>query len=320
MNLLCPYCLGKDIVRMDSGYVCQRTRLAISRYYVENPEISKAVISIVGFRGHGKTVFLTALFSALYKLAGIWPGFFTMALDGNSLDTLKKALFNLEKGSLPDPTPKMFPMPTVIEASNIPRFKKWFLFFYDTGGESFEKAINLIEYGKFITGSITVTFLVSVSELEQNGFSMYELLNIYINGLKELNGSTQKQHLIVVLTKADRLNDMLMHGWEGIWNYLTNGGLERLRQVNMVHYLNEMKGISESLKDSLRSNLEIHQFIHLAEHNFKSVEYCIVSSLGSEPNGNKLTTGLNPKRILDPIFWVFEKSRSRSLLTQFFDN
>jgi len=56
------------------------------------------IISVVGFPGHGKTVYLCALFHFLDKiLAGIWPGFFTKVLDQASMDTLRTHRASLDK-------------------------------------------------------------------------------------------------------------------------------------------------------------------------------------------------------------------------------
>ena len=54
--------------------------------------------------------------------------------------------------------------------------------------------------------------------------------------------------------------------------------------------------------------LNAHEFVNAAESNFKSLNFSIISALGTEPEGARLTVEIVPRRILDPVLFVIEKS------------
>ncbi|MFQ6063242.1 MAG: hypothetical protein ACE5J9_08745 [Methanosarcinales archaeon] len=62
-------------------------------------------MSAVGFIGHGKTIYFASIFDIFDQLAGIWDGFHTIAIDKDSLDTVKDNLKSLKVGELPPSTP-----------------------------------------------------------------------------------------------------------------------------------------------------------------------------------------------------------------------
>jgi len=47
----------------------------------------------------------------------------------------------------------------------------------------------------------------------------------------------------------------------------------------------------------------------MADKHFKSVTFSMVSALGAQPHGQQLSAPIAPRRVLDPLFWVMEKSR-----------
>jgi hypothetical protein len=104
------------------------------------------VVSAVGFRQHGKTVYLSTLFYALKKLdlPTHWPTFFTAGLNEDSLTTIYENVSLLEQGNLPDSTPKNFPRPTMMRVHGVPFQPNCTLLCYDTGGECFEKPTQLV--------------------------------------------------------------------------------------------------------------------------------------------------------------------------------
>jgi hypothetical protein len=70
-----------------------------------------------------------------------------------------------------------------------------------------------------------------------------------------------------------------------------------------------MKHVSQDLKTYVRNDLKELQFLNLATDRFKSMEFSIISALGTQPSGTHLDAVSVPKRIFDPLLWVIYKSQ-----------
>ena len=307
-NSLCPYCLNVDSIadksdKNEQNYACISCKSNVPREYVNYGKIPREVVSAVGFRGHGKTVYFASLFHTLNDLASFWPGFYTFAVDEKSLETVRDNAKLLKTGALPDATLMNFPAPTIVRFSNMPSLGHRFFLFYDTSGEAYARQSALIQHASFVKHSRTVIFIISLDDLEHDGQRAHDLLSVYVQGLTELKGNTKEQRLLVVFSKADLLEARLQNQGE-IWHYLQTGRLENLGNVKLNQYVKEMKRISKSLGKFIRYDLKDMQFLNFAQDRFKGVDFCIVSALGSEPAGARLRDEVTPKRIIDPILWV----------------
>jgi len=324
--MLCPYCLEHVKLQMSgkeksASYQCanKECQHTIPNEYAKNSGIGKIVVNAVGFSRHGKTVYFSSLFYIFNQLAEHWPDFATLSVDENSLLTVKDNIRMIDQeGILPNPTQKNFPMPTIIRFSNLPIGKDKFFLFYDTGGESYRRAQNMVRFAGFVKNSIVVNFFVSLDDLEKPRDQLHELLQIYIQGLADLAGDSTRQHLIVVLTKGDKLRKMLGDTWSEIWESLENAHIKDLDQ-SIFNYLCRLRNLSGKIEDFVRKGLKAHQFINLAKTRFKSVEFCVISSLGSPPaeDGRTLQTRINPKRVIDPLVWLMFKDRPKWFRTIF---
>lgn len=313
--MLCPFCLSEVRFKLESadsksGYICPNPdcKQQVPALYVqEYSSYPPGVANAIGFRGHGKTVYFASLFYALKKLrlSQHWPQFFTMGLNEESLDTVYENVAMLEDGKLPDSTPKNFPRPTMVRVEGIPMQSNCTLLFYDTSGEAFEKATQLVMYASFVKRARTAMFLISSRDVNDPTMEMHKLLNTYVVGMAELGSSARHQHLVVVYTKADEMVEILRE-YEDIEAYLRRGSIDEL--VSQKHYMREMYSISEQLREFTQRKLEAHEFLSAADANFKSVSFCIISALGARPQGQQTSVQITPRRILDPMLWLMEKS------------
>jgi hypothetical protein len=231
-----------------------------------------------------------------------------MGLDEESLDTVYSNARMLGDGALPDSTPKNFPRPTMIRAEGIPMQPNCSLLMFDTGGECFEKPTQLVQFAGFVRRAEAAMLLISLADLEDPRAGMQQLLNTYIVGLGELGGRTRDQHLVVVYTKADQSAAHFTGRWGELRTYLIEGSIEALAQPD--GYIKRMEQISELLRQFTEEELQAHEFINAAESNFKSVSFSIISALGTGPQGARLSVEIVPRRILDPVLWIMEKSFS----------
>ena len=314
LHMVCPNCLHHDCITKTSDennivYICENCKSRIVREYATNAAIPRDVISAVGFRGHGKSVYFASLFNTFEDIATLWKGFHSFAIDETSLKTVTENRQMLRQLKLCEATLMNFPSPTVIRLSNIPSLGDRFQLFYDVSGEAYEGASRIVRYASFVKLSNTVLFIVSPTDIDPPGEEIHRLLSTYVQGLSELNGESKKQHLIVVLSKGDRLQHQLQR-YDGIWDYLLDGGISELKDFKMGKYIKGMKQNSHNLKKYINDELNGAQFLNFAEERFKTVDYCIISALGAEPKGNMLEARAAPKRLLDPLLWVSYRSMS----------
>ena len=60
------------------------------------------------------------------------------------------------------------------------------------------------------------------------------------------------------------------------------------------------------------------QRINTAQAHFKSLNFSIISALGTEPMGARLSVDIVPRRILDPLLWIMEKSFPKTFWQRWF--
>ncbi|MCP4347893.1 MAG: hypothetical protein GY795_20515 [Desulfobacterales bacterium] len=328
----CPYHLKRIKPKLEyksntAPYVCPECGVEIPRDFVEKKDIPRATVGLVGFPGHGKTVYITSLFYLLKYLRNQWDDYFLLSLDDNTHSILHHHVPLFESSELPDATPSNFPSPSLIYFHNIPMFGDGFLCFYDTSGEVFEDTRRIPYHGKFVAHSDSVLFNVSLNDCGKNwSDKMIELLNIYINAVYNRMhvNIKKKQHLIVVLTKSDSLtnSDSLVSLSEDLIDELKNGGTYKNYLFNSEsrNMFSRLKERSEAIKFWLLQK-GCQAFVNIASQYFSTVEYTMVSSTGSPPVGRKLAARLmpeDPKMILDPFLWVLEKNRSVSIWKKLF--
>jgi hypothetical protein len=292
-------------------YLCPTCNEQVPALYSQDyRQYPPVVVSAVGFRQHGKTVYFASLFYTLKKLALArdWPEFFTMGLDDESLDTVYSNARMLDAGALPDSTPKNFPRPTMIRTEGVPMQPDCTLLFFDTGGECFEKPRQLVQFAGFVRRAKVAMLLISIPDLADPRADMQKLLNTYVVGMGELGGRARDQHLVVVFTKADQLVGRLTGRWESLYTYLVEGSVEDLARHD--GYVKRLNHVSDQLYAFTAEELHAHEFLNAAESNFKSTNFAIISALGTEPQGARLSVQIVPRRILDPVLWIMEKSFS----------
>jgi hypothetical protein len=316
--MLCPYCLADVQFILEKGYFCPECSEQVPPMYVRGyKEYPPLVVSAVGLRGHGKTVYFASLFYLLKEspLSAFWqPDFFALSLSDRDLETVHSNAQMLKDGKLPGSTPMNFPRPTMLRVAGIPMWPKQrncTLVFYDTSGESFERASELVKYARFAQQAEMVMLLISLSDMPDPAHDMRMLLNTYIIGIEDLGGSTRHQDLMVVYTKADEMDERLSASpWNEVQIYLNNGSVSSLAQVK--GYQRQMYEISNCLYDFTRIKLKADEFMNLAQTNFRGVGFSIVSALGSAPEDGHMAVEVNPLRVLDPVIWMIGRSPSLS--------
>jgi hypothetical protein len=304
--MLCPYCL-----QTTSPPVCSRCKEVLPPMYVSrhgNPNGDPAILSIVGFSGHGKTVYLASLLDAMERnLTTPWPNFYRQALDPDTAKTVMDNLAQLRRGELPESTRRNFPRPSIHLLTGMPEYRTRQWLAYDPPGEAFETDLGIEKYAHFVQHARVVLFLVSLPDLrEPKGGEMHRLLEMYVLGMARMKAKTKRQHLVVAFTKADILKNTLVDCPTTVQRL--NTPIEATFSGSKKNYLAVLRQVSDELLNFTENVLGAKFFVRLQRDAFRSVSYCAVSALGSPPEGGHLTTTMEPRGVVDPLIWVLEKS------------
>lgn len=307
----CPYHLGLvEVSGIRSSIHCPECGTLIPRDFIEKTHIPRVTVGLIGFSGHGKTVYITSLFYLLKFLQAQWPSYYLRTLDDHTYKIFFENIPTFERSELPESTPVNFPLPALIFLGNLPHFGDWFFSFFDTAGEVFEAATTITNEGRFVAHAEVILFLISIPDSGEDWPDRIQaLVDIYIRAVYGQLGLDLKkrQHLIVVFSKGDLLLDReaAVTG-----NFLMSGGSYQ-NYTHLEHKLSELSEISQNLRTWLEGSGG-QGLVNLCQDNFKSVEYTIVSATGAAPVGNRLVTTLqpdDPKRVLDPFLWIMLKTK-----------
>ena len=278
----------------------------IPRDYIERLDILRANVGLVGFSGHGKTVYLTSLFSALGQLSVYWQNYYYRSLDEYSHQILYEQVPLFEKGRLPDSTPANFPNPTLVYYHQIPVSRdqnNFFLNYYDTAGEVYTDADQISRAGYFVAHSDIVLFIVSLSDCDPERFDeeLSRLIDTYIRAVEDRLNRRLKtnQHLVLVFSKADIIADMFP---QKIKDWLELGH-NNWYAHDLFEKFHAIQKYSLELHDWLLNDLKCFRFINMVNDHFKSVNYTVVSA--TDPSKNLP----DPLRVLDPFLFILHLAK-----------
>jgi|GEM_PF-504679 parallel beta-helix repeat protein len=307
----CPYCLNDVVTFLEEKDASGRPVLvcpdATCReagvpllYVQEYDQYHPIPFSIVGLRGHGKSVFVSSLFHEFERLGERWPDFYSGPLDEDSMREIRKRLVDLAGGKLPEATRSVFPRAHVMRLDNIPRVGGCHLMMFDTSGEAFRDVNGIMAYGRYVRRSPAVVWLISLEDLGAPD-ELNDFLTVYLQALAEMNTAPGKQELIVVLTKGDLLlkSAKLAKLPESASNFLLEHDLDPRTNSWSV-----LEKLSEDMREYLARN-GFHQFVNRAGKAFAAVRFAVVSAQGTADVGGSLDVGLMPRGVLAPLFWLW---------------
>lgn len=325
--MLCPFHLA-EVQKFDSttitlgeGRVMQTficpvagCEQAIPRVYVEEySSYQPLLLSVVGFRDHGKSLFLASLVHVLRdaSLARSWPGFSAITLNNDTFKNIHEALQKLNQGVLPESTQAAdFPAPGLLRLEPTLFHPGRTLLCYDTGGEVFKDPTTILKYASFVELAKAVLFLVSIADLADPSTDLVRLLETYIQGSSEIGKRRASQHLIVVFTKAEEIEQLRGDPWKDIAEYAQSSVEDDPPRSN--RYGHGLDKVSHRLAEFTDVGLRGASFMNAARAWFASVEFCIVSALGAAPHEGRLSGPLAPRRVIDPLIWLMAKDQPQT--------
>lgn len=310
----CPYCLSRhekyELDDQTGVYRCPNCKTVVPRSYLESEQMLKSTVGVVGFSGHGKTVYLTSLFSTLGKFSRFWNGYYYRSLDDFTHRVLYEQVPMFEKGQLPESTPANFPNPALIQYHDIPHFNDCFLGFYDTAGEVFRDVDQITRAGFFVAHSDVVLFIMSLHDVDAQNLDneISGLLDTYVRACHDRLNVTLKdnQNLVVIFTKGDLIGKHLSHD---IRDWVTSGHYGWYAQELNSRIL-DMARNSVNVEDWLVEKMGCSRFVNMSKAHFREVRYTVVSATGYADleEGHDIP---EPLRVLDPFLWVLYFARKK---------
>lgn len=314
MGIFCPFCLSEH---SDSNRKCLQTGKEIPQSYEKALQRGALIypIAVIGYKGCGKTTYLSSLIYALYnKLPNDWISL--LVLNQSTLDKIEKSYIpTLRKGFFPPPTSKFFEEPLIIKVNysltklGLLKLKREaILIFYDTMGGNYDSVDSIKDNFPLIKNIPNIIVLVDLYSMHFSSdgipadMKLHSLINKLTLALDELGSSSKEKNLIVNFTKIDRFWDMGKDKED----------FELLTQLPS-DYDSEMSFIRFYKKVILERNYSLFRFIKRKYNNFFEIidneyggySFFTSSSVGSKPSEKDNTFQVyNPLGVVDPLLWM----------------
>jgi hypothetical protein len=308
----CPRCLHPNSIHAESDTRCSECNEKYDKLYIQKCDqngTETVPITIVGFRQHGKTVFLSSLYLHIGKIISdpLFQGSHYRAINESALDVLKRKREELAECRLPAPTPTAFATPLALYWRKLPLhisnpLDVVFLLF-DTGGENFANSAYLKENAGYLTRSKVLIWLVSIDDLD-NQWHLDEFLPRYEQAIADLGRPHVKQRLIVVLTKCDNFLDE--SNFPPIAAKFIKGDITDLGVYQDSQML---RTLSLQIQDWLKMEHGLHNFVNQVREEFSDVIFLPSSALGSQPENNERIKSVYPRGVLLPLFCAIRLPR-----------
>ena len=316
---VCPSCRQKTFVT-----ICPKCHNRIPSEMVRKKGF---IISIIGARSSGKTIYITTLINELmrhgYNLGNLGITAVNVTDDPayNTQSRYKNDFFDViyKNKTLPgntNATDVRNRIPLIYELSK-PKTKPVYLVFYDTAGENFNDPKKIPGNVKFLEESDAVIFLLDTFEVpyvqEKLGISQEGLRYNFIvdnlhthfnNGDPALRDRHFAKPMALVFSKIDAILSN-----EDKFEDTAIAGMSIANNSNFLNgdpvNLSDFDSVSVSLQGALASWQE-NNFLQIFSNFYKKVKFFGISSLGSEPVGQSIKS-VKPYRVLDPLVWILHE-------------
>ncbi|MDR0663142.1 MAG: hypothetical protein LBF80_03565 [Spirochaetaceae bacterium] len=309
---------------------CPRCGAVIPKTALETPNLP---FSIVGVTNSGKTNYITVMLHELGKASGL-----RLALAHQTDDTLKHQRKNYtliyEDHTRPDSTLGGESMPQIWSIGNLQKksgdkVPRYTFTIFDGAGEDHENNLvpsstvcRYIKASKAIILAIDPLVLSNIQrggvvdpDVMKNSLGGYtgatknaaDVINSVVSYIKAARGISSSKLLdipvAVVLTKFDTIINHRSFGPQAL---VKKKSLNvRDGRVNIT----EIKQVDGEIRNWLHEIGE-GAFINVLESHFKEFYFFGVSSFGAPPvTQDTLVKDIRPHRVLDPILWLFKKSK-----------
>ena len=324
----CPYC-HEETTRV----VCPECHNVLPKAMLEE---GSTIISIIGDRSSGKTVYFLSLMNELqeygYKIGvpDVYP--WDYSYDGKTSSSavytdLKNKMFT--HCVLPEQTRAVTPIPMIFRMEFTGKKQKKsegiYIVFYDTAGEIFQNAERIDETARFLKDSAGVIFLIDPFSLD----GLHETLvqggiisddegrfvgadpSRVFDSLRQFTGNERLKDKPLALTfsKIDAVLSALDNCPQGY--KIQNVNLQKNSSFITTGKfdVDEIERIHESLKSVAEDKWRAGKFWGRASGVYAegNVRMFAMSALGNNPDKNGNIKKPTPYRVMDPLVWILYK-------------
>lgn len=317
-KILCPYDMAenrywKELIQCAS---CKKTLPPL--YRQDHLEAPPFFLQVLGESQMGKSVFLQSTTLNLYNMNRFWPlndkggssPYTSIPLTEETRVYRGDVLKFQQDGKLPEATQLTLQQAYIMELKNMRRWGSRTLVMRDIAGNAMETIEFKTEYlPYFLYVPVTVMMFSPTDLIAKPEQPMDNLMTGFITTLASNKRDYKKDYrrVVVTISKADKLGNLPNELNEYLESdpFRLNAPSIVADHLYMSNYMNKLEHISEVVKNYISEKVPGgNQFLAQAElYNVKLV-FCIISSTGSNPRmeNNKITS-VDPKRVLDPLFW-----------------
>lgn len=329
-RIMCPRCLT-NLAFTPALNTCPECNYIFPVMYKQHFEKAAPMfLQVFGWTQHGKSMFLDVLRIMLMEsMYAFWPDYSHGA--ATDLDQQHENILRLERqnGLPPGATPKRDRSQNEVYITRLQNMERWGsrqMVIMDQPGENFETMEKIpAEEIPYLVGTRTTFMMISLSDIDEarssgnikGGTSIDQLLQNYITTMARFNVdlSEDRRNLIVVLTKADKLDSLPAN----LRNYLeldevyqasvqtTDNNL--LQGVKLSEYIEKLDRVSKAIEQWLQADpfpqrLGGRAFVRIARQNNIHTRYTLISATGQDIDQGGVQ--IAPRRVLDPFFWALE--------------
>jgi hypothetical protein len=252
-------------------------------------------------------------------MANVWRHYTCTAVTEASQRKLQELEENFfAQGRMPSATSRGMQEAYILLLERMPLWNGRTLVIRDCAGEIFDTMQIPVEDTPYLLRVPTTLMCISLPDLHNTaGRSMDMLLNNYVETFLHhgVNFTREQRALVVVLTKADLIQDLPAHfqhylATDPLWEAVHAG--RSIDDETMEEYLETMGRVSDALGDWIQRDVAGRTFVRLAAGHNITLRYAIISSTG-KPLGATASPceALEPRRVLDPYFWALELQSHR---------
>jgi len=285
-EIICPYCFKKAKVEkrtkiskcssFDSyakKYVCTVCNHTINRDYVEKNYTQLKKIGFVGYEGQGKSIFIKNLVEFLLNMTKTDSSEYN-ELSFSPMDEETLKLFYSDMSLVGNGRADRFSK-FVFKLNYSSGIKEAVVCLYDTQGENFRDRIDIVKSAPYCGFCDVIYLVISIDDSGPIWHKIIKgLLDNYLTAANQIGeGVLQNQNLKVVLTKGDLIfNNDFVELPEILIDWINNKNSGN-SQLGMI---------SKEIEKFL-INHECGAFCNLANRQFKSVNYYLLSNLNQKP-------------------------------------
>lgn len=261
-------------------------------------------ISVIGISGAGKTVFLSKLIEQITIYAA------RLGLPADPAKTSRAFVDNNlieENRPLPVPTQKEYLTQPLFYQLKYGNNNATFVI-YDIAGETCREYTDIVKYGSFVLNSNGIMLLIDPAELGFDGnIHTHELDSVLTN----INSLFAKNDLIdiplaVCISKSDTIRESIPS--QCFENVTTDKRLFNTATYNEIseglsHFFDNR---SPTTKTKLKAYYKTYNFFAITTLNCDVEIKKIVDSEGFEIEAKVPVLPPNPKRIEEPLYWLFK--------------